>query len=314
MTTRGSAGAERSGGNDERSPMIDIMLPFYGREDHFREAVGSVLAQDTDRWRLTIIDDANPDPAPGRWAAGLDDPRITFLRHAENAGINRTFQECLEHSRAEWVVVFGCDDVMEPGYVRRVSELAARHPEAGIIQPGTSVIDGDGRAVRPLVDIAKGFYRPAGPKPHVLAGEDLAVSITRGNWMTFPSLAWHGPTVRSIGFRPGYDVVQDLALALDVCRTGRPLVLDDEVVFRYRRHAGSVSSWRAADGTRFAEERAFFRAQADDFAARGWSRAARAARTHLSSRINALTRMPSAVRARDTAGTRELWDHLRGAE
>lgn len=289
------------------------MLPFYGREDHFRAAVESVLAQDSDGWRLTVIDDANPDPAPGEWADALGDPRVSYRRHAVNAGINRTFQECLDLSRAEWVVVFGCDDVMDAGYVRRITELTKRYPDAGIIQPGTAVIDDEGRAVRPLVDIAKNLYRPKGAMPLQLRDEDLATSITRGNWMTFPSLAWHGPTVRSIGFRPGYEVVQDLALALDVCRAGRPLVLDDEVVFHYRRHAGSVSSWRAADGTRFAEERAFFRAQADDFAARGWTRAARVARAHLSSRVNALTQMPSALRVRDKAGARALWDHLRGA-
>lgn len=292
--------------------MLDIMLPFYGREDHFRTAVTSVLEQDSDDWRLVIIDDAYPDPSPGAWARGISDPRVQYLRHEENRGINRTFQECLDLSTAPWVSVFGCDDVMEPGYVRRVAELTTRFPDAGIIHPGTDVIDADGEPARTIVDTAKAFYRPRGPRPLVLGGEQLAVSITRGNWMNFPSIAWHGPTVRSIGFRPDYQIVQDLALALDVCRSGRTLVLDDELVFHYRRHRGSVSSWRAVDGTRFLEEREFFVSEAERFDGEGWHRAARAARRHLSSRINAATQFVPALRAGDRTGARGLLAHALG--
>lgn len=289
--------------------VIDIMLPFYGREDHFRLAVESVLSQDDSRWRLVIIDDAYPDTAPGEWAQSISDPRLTYIRHSVNQGINRTFQECLELSRAEWVVIFGCDDIMAPGYVRRILELASAEPDALIIHPGVNIIDAAGRPARTLVDTAKSFYRPRGSRPVILSGQEFAVSVTRGNWMNFPALAWHAPTVRAIGFRPDFQVVQDLALALDVCRRGGSLVLDDEPVFSYRRHAGSVSSWRAVDGSRFEEERAFFVAEANDFADRGWKRAARAARVHLSSRINALTRLPSAVAAGDSRGIRALLRH-----
>lgn len=292
--------------------MLDIMLPFYGRRDHFVAAVESVVAQDSADWRLVVIDDANPDPEPGEWVRSLGHPRIEYLRHETNQGINRTFQECLDRSTAEWVTIFGCDDVMEPGYVRRIAALSARYPDAGIIHPGADVIDADGAPTRTLVDTAKAVYRPRGPRPRVLSGEDLAVSITRGNWMNFPALAWHGPTARAAGFRPDYHVVQDLALALDVCRAGRSLVLDDEIVFHYRRHGGSVSSWRAVDGTRFTEEQAFFRSEARAFAAEGWPRAARAARHHVSSRLNALTQVPAALRAGDRAGAGVLLSHAWG--
>ena len=289
---------------------IDIMLPFYGRSDHFVQSVESVLAQSADDWRLVIVDDANPDPAPGRWAQELTDPRIEYYRHEVNRGINATFQECIDRSRADWVTIFGCDDLMRPRYVQRIGELVQGHPAARIVHPGTNIIDAEGAPASSLVDTAKALYRPHGAKPLTLSGSALATSITRGNWMNFPALAWHGPTIREIGFQAGYHVVQDLALALDVCRAGGSLLLDDEVVFDYRRHSGSVSSWRAVDGTRFTEEREFFESLVPDFQSRGWTDAARAARIHLSSRINALTRMPSAIRARDRAGLAVLARHV----
>jgi hypothetical protein len=44
-----------------RCVLIDIMMPFYGRVDHFKEAVRSVIEQDDPEWRLTVLDDKYPD-------------------------------------------------------------------------------------------------------------------------------------------------------------------------------------------------------------------------------------------------------------
>jgi glycosyltransferase involved in cell wall biosynthesis len=290
----------------------DIMLPFYGRPDHFRLAVESVLAQDDPDWRLVVIDDHYPDPAPGEWVRSLGDDRIEYVRHAENRGINAAFQECVERSTHDWVTIFGGDDLMRPGYVSRVRALAETHPRAAMIHPGVGIVDGDGAPATTLVDTAKAFYRPRGKGVVELSGEDLAVSVTRGNWMNFPAVAWNGPELRRIGFRAGFEVVQDLALVLDLCEAGGSLVVDDEVVFDYRRHAGSVSSWKAVDGSRFVEEQDFFRSLVPRFRSIGWNRAARAARIHLSSRLNALTRLPGALSARDGSGSAVLVAHAIG--
>ena len=116
--------------------------------------------------------------------------------------------------------------------------------------------------------------------------------------MYFPAIAWRRSAAARFGFRPGLDVAQDLALALDLAMDGGALVVDQAVEFEYRRHAGSVSSWRAVDGSRFLEEQSFFADVAQRFRAHGWHRAARAARWHLSSRLNALSRIPGALRSR----------------
>lgn len=297
----------------ERTPptmTLDIMLPFYGRVDHFREAVAGVLAQTDPDWRLVVIDDHYPDESAGRWLVDIGDPRIEYRRHEQNLGINRTFQECVDSSTSDWFTIFGCDDVMRPRYVETIKRLASLHPDAAMIHPGVAIIDEDGQPTRTLVDTAKAFYRPS--EPTTLAGEALAVSVIRGNWMNFPAVAWRGDLVRPIGFRAGYHVVQDLALVVDLAEKGGSLVTDDEIVFDYRRHSGSVSSWRAVDGSRFVEEQGYFQSVAGRFDDRGWKRAARAARLHLSSRINAATQVPGALVHRDVAGAGILTRHALG--
>lgn len=284
-------------------------MPFYGRFDHFQAAVRSVLAQTDPDWRLVVVDDVYPDTAPGEWLQGIGDPRIVYLRNERNLGVSGNFDRCIELATAERCVLMGCDDELLPGYVERVSWIAARHPEADLIQPGVEVIDGEGRVVRPLGDRVKSRLRPTVDGPESWSGERLTASLLRGNWAYFPSVCWRVSTIRRFGFRHDLQVVQDLALMMEIFRNGGTMVLDDTVVFRYRRHGGSVSSYTAVDGRRFQQERSVFAEEATLQAELGWNRAARVSRAHLTSRLNALLQLPRAILARDGAGTRILTRH-----
>jgi len=164
-----------------------------------------------------------------------------------------------------------------------------------------------------LIDKMKRVYAPrvhGSSNRRLLSGEPLAVSLMRGNWLYFPSICWKSDTLVSTNFREGLNVVQDLALALDLIKAGGSLVVDNTVCFQYRRHRESDSSWRALEGTRFIEEREFFTGMADEFAAIGWQRAARTARLHLSSRLNAATLLPKAWRTGQHQGVRNLREHV----
>ncbi|GAA1723366.1 glycosyltransferase family 2 protein [Aeromicrobium alkaliterrae] len=291
---------------------IDIMMPFYGRIDHFQEAVRSVLAQDDDRWRLVIVDDVYPDLAPGEWAQAIDDPRVEYHRNEVNLRPSLNYRKCVSMMQTEFAVIMGCDDRMLPGFVRRAHELVEQHPGAALLQPGVQVIADGGEVHLPTADRVKGWYRPDTDGPVELGGDVLARSLLRANWTYFPSLCWRVSELQQREFRADLDVVQDLAMILDIVIAGGTLVLDDEVVFEYRRHAGSVSAVTGPDGTKFAQERVLFAEMRDAMRDHGWNRASRAARWHSTSRLNALSEVPSAVRLRDRDGLRSLLRHAFG--
>ena len=290
---------------------LDIMMPFYGRIDHFQAAVRSVLAQTSDDWRLTIVDDLYPDLAAGEWASAIDDARVRYLRNGQNLRPSRNYNKCAQLATSEFLVLMGCDDIMEPRYVEHLLELLAAHPDADIVQPGVRVIDQDGYPSRPLADRVKGWYRLGGRGPRTFQGEKLATSLLRGNWTYFPSLVWRRSAVLS-GFRVDLDVVQDLAKLLEITFAGGRLLLDDDVVFAYRRHASSVSAVTGVDGSKFAQERTLFASAENRSRELGWRHAARAARVHLTSRLNAVSELPGALRVRDATGRRALARHILG--
>ncbi|WP_327290905.1 glycosyltransferase family 2 protein [Streptomyces sp. NBC_01198] len=276
---------------------FDVMIPHYGDVPLLQAAVRSVQAQDGDDWRLTVVDDGC-EPGVPEWFAALGDPRVSYLRNPRNLGVTGNFNRCVELTRAPHVVLMGCDDLMLPGYLRTVRRALRRSPDAVMVQPGVQVVDAAGRPCGTLVDTAKTrIYAPAGIRsgPALLGGEDLAVSLLRGNWLYFPSVCWRTDALRAHPFRADLGVIQDLAVVVDLLLDGGLLATDPEVCFRYRRHAVSASAAQAVTGARFDEARRFFLTTSARLAAHGWPRGARTARHHWSSRLHALTLLPAAA-------------------
>lgn len=288
---------------------IDVMLPYYGDVAQMKEAAQSVLDQTFTDFRLVVLDDGYPDPEPARWFGAMNDSRVVYLRNEQNLGANGNYRKAVELVEADWFVMMGADDVMHADYLSAISEAITRF-DVDIVQPGVQVIDENGTRVLPLVDRVKKAITPRVPAGGAeLGGEELAASLMRGDWAYFPSIAWKTAAVREIGFRTGLDVVQDLALILDIVKSGGRMALLTDVVFDYRRHSASDSSVRALDGRRFDEERGFFLDEAVSFDGLGWHRAARTARRHLTSRLNAASLLVKACRS-DKGSPRALWRHI----
>lgn len=291
---------------------FEILMPFYGRIDHFKSAVQSILSQDDPNWTLTVVDDVYPSLDPGLWITGIGDKRITYVRNEENLRPSRNYNKCVTLAKSDFITLMGCDDIMLPGYVSRVRELLRDFPEADILQPGVKVISESGHPVRPLADTVKSVIRPRVKSPQQFEGESLALSLLRGNWTYFPSLVWRTERLRTSGFRTDLDVVQDLAMLMQIVGEGGKMVIDNEIVFSYRRHATSVSAVTGPDGSKFRQERTLFNETSVLFDQRGWRRAARAAKTHFLSRLNALSELPGAIKTNNVVGKSTLTRHILG--
>lgn len=288
---------------------FDLLLPYYGDVALMQDAVRSVLAQDGDDWRLTVVDDGR-EPGVPEWFDALADPRVRYLRNPRNLGVTGNFNRCVELAAYDYLVLMGCDDLMHPDYLNVVRAAADREPTAAMIQPGVQVIGTDGSPYDTLVDRTKRtLYAPKRPGRALLGGEELACSLLRGNWLYFPSICWRTEAVKRFGFRADLGVIQDLALVIDLLVAGETLATTPEVCFSYRRHAASASSATAWTGHRFEEAKRFFVETADRLERHGWPRAARISRRHLSSRLHALTLLPGAVRHAGRPGAGAMLRH-----
>jgi glycosyltransferase involved in cell wall biosynthesis len=280
--------------------LVDITVPAYGDGELLREAVRSVMDQRDDHWRLTVIDDrasTSDTRALCDWLGSQCGDRVRVIENPQRLGINRNFQRCFDESSADLVQVLGADDRLLPDFVGRVRDAAIDHPEATWFHTGATVIDGAGRTSAPLADRVKRAVSIRVPSDRTVGGEELATSLLRGNWMYFPSVVFRREIVAVHGFRPGYDIVLDLDLYLRLLVAGEQCLLFAHPGIEYRRHAESVSSEGADDGSRFAEEIRYFAEVEADMRDRGWPRAERAARLHLTSRLHSMVRAAGLARS-----------------
>jgi glycosyltransferase involved in cell wall biosynthesis len=275
---------------------FDIALPFYGDVAFLKESVASVIAQTDPNWHLLVVDDGYPDETLPTWFAGLKDSRIAYLRNEKNLGANGNFQKCLSLIKSEFCVVMGADDILEPDFIEVVTNTILKYPEASIIHPGITIVNEKNNEISTRSDAIKLKIRNSLESNEILVGEDLATSLMKGNWMYFPAITWRTKIIQDIGFRPGFNVCQDLGLAMDLIMQGGKMVLIDDEIFRYRRHMASDSSVKAINGERFIDERNFFKVMAADLKSLGWNNAARAAKLHSTSRLHAASLIPACIR------------------
>ena len=290
--------------------MLDIMIPFWGEPRYLYETVEAVLSQTDARWHLTVVDDCYPDPGVPKYFEHLDHPQVTYVRNEENLGITANYERCIEMASADLVMLLGCDDIMRPDYVARVLTLHEKFPQADIFQPGVQPIDSQGHDVSTLTDSIKRVVMPRTRQPLLLSGEELATSLLRADWLYWPSLTFRREALVSTPFRPGFPIIQDLALIIDIIAAGGCLLLDPHVCFSYRRHEESASSTSLFDGRRFAGERTSVALAARLMRRNGWHRAARAAGRHTISRAHALSLLPTALRRQDSTAVRTLTTHV----
>jgi len=102
---------------------LDIALPFYGDVEFMKQTVQSILNQTDPNWRLVVVDDGYPDDTIPNWFANLNDQRIEYQRNKDNLGANGNFQKCLGLLSAEYCLVMGADDLLEPNFIERINIL-----------------------------------------------------------------------------------------------------------------------------------------------------------------------------------------------
>ena len=92
------------------TPRVSILMLTYNRAHYLPESIRSVIEQSYRDWELIIIDDGSTDSTPEAVAL-FSDPRITYVRHRENAGLFARRTESLTRARSEYVAVIDSDDV-----------------------------------------------------------------------------------------------------------------------------------------------------------------------------------------------------------
>ncbi|HEY7426607.1 MAG TPA: glycosyltransferase [Gemmataceae bacterium] len=128
-------------------PLISILTPTYNPPKKIlRATLACLQAQTYDRWELCVADGRSTDPAVRRVLekAAKADPRIRVRFLAENGGISRNSNVCLEMARGEFVALLDHDDMLAPSALFEVARRLNEDPQLDFLYSDKDHISEDG--------------------------------------------------------------------------------------------------------------------------------------------------------------------------
>lgn len=113
---------------------VDVIIPCYNYARFLSQCVTSVLDQVDVEVRILIIDDCSSDETEivGRQLSEQDS-RVEFRRHKNNIGHIATYNEGLDWTNGDYVLLISADDLLTPGSLARTAKLMSAHPEVGLV-------------------------------------------------------------------------------------------------------------------------------------------------------------------------------------
>lgn len=122
------------------------MIPTYNPTEHLREALQGVLEAQRELgepMQIEVVDDASPTVDVPALVASWHLPGVSVFRRASNGGLAACWNHCIERATGAWIHLLHQDDLVSPLFYRRMSDAAARYPEAGMLFCRNIVLAGD---------------------------------------------------------------------------------------------------------------------------------------------------------------------------
>jgi succinoglycan biosynthesis protein ExoO len=222
-------------------PVVSVITANYNGARHLPAALRSVLDQTLTALELIVVDDASTDASPVivQDAATLD-ARVRLIVQGRNSGPGAARNRALDAARGRWIAVFDSDDLMEPD---RLARLVRRAEADGADIAADNLMAFDDAAAQPGRPFlpARLFQAPR----WVTLSEVIASSRM---YARSPGYGYLKPLVRAAAWRAAgvrYDealrIGEDYDVLLRLLAAGLTLRLEPAALYRYRRHAASIS-------------------------------------------------------------------------
>ena len=112
-----------------KQPLVSVIIAAYNAEEHIREALESVLAQDWRPFEVVVVDDGSTDGTAGI-VKSFESVRYIWQ---ENAGPSAARNAAIAAAEGDFIAVFDSDDVLAVGRLSLQARYLIAHPEVGAV-------------------------------------------------------------------------------------------------------------------------------------------------------------------------------------
>lgn len=104
-----------------RRGVVTVGIPTHNRRELLERALRGVLQQSWAEVEIIVADDASTDATAEFMAEFAHNKRIRYLRAAQNLGIARNTNRCLEAASGEFLLILNDDDELESEALQKLS-------------------------------------------------------------------------------------------------------------------------------------------------------------------------------------------------
>ena len=207
-------------------PVFSVLLPVHAPpREWLEQAVQSVLNQTYPHWELCVCDDASECWVREYFHKVMEDQaRVRFVYSAEHLGISGTLNRARSLATGDYYAFLDQDDLLSPFALHHIAESLQEGP-ADLLYTDEDFIDEAQRRIHPLF---KPDWSPDLLLSCMYLGHLLVVSRK--------SMEASGE------LRSEFDGAQDYDLALRVTEGAAVVRHIPQVLYHWRRHAGSTSA------------------------------------------------------------------------
>jgi glycosyltransferase involved in cell wall biosynthesis len=126
-------------------PFISVVLPFKRGITYLKEAVGSLIQQDSPDWELIVLaDNTSNEDGSIDWLQSLQLPNLRIEQSQDQLDINQNWSRITSLEKKEFLTILGYDDILYSNYLSEVKELIRKNPDASLYQTHFDFINSSG--------------------------------------------------------------------------------------------------------------------------------------------------------------------------
>ncbi len=211
-------------------PLVSIVMSVKNGMPFLPETVESIFAQTESSWELIAVDNVSEDGSTEYLEEMAEkDSRIKLFKNEQDLGMSGGLNKGLEEASADWVARMDADDVMMPNRLERQMAFVSENKDVKV-----SACRG-----RYINEAGNEFGKTAGnlfsrKKFQWYLDNNEAIGLLH------PGVMMHRETVlNSGGYRKAFWPAEDIDLWNRLAEAGHLILIQDEVLLKYRLHTQS---------------------------------------------------------------------------
>lgn len=143
--------------NENKKPLVSVILPTYNRATFVKRTIESVLNQTYDNLEILVIDDGSSDETE-RVVKGIDHNQVIYIKNKVNQGIQKSLNTGIKSAKGKYLARIDDQDIwLDEQKLEKQVQFMEKHKDYVLTGTGVIFVNTDGveiyRYLHPQTDL-----------------------------------------------------------------------------------------------------------------------------------------------------------------